>query len=155
MRINPSALGIVREASKLSLLSAIAGLTLYTGCLRPILRGVEDRDLQSLETIALDREKPVVRNIQDYMDEISEESSSASCEEAAMIAFHSKRIGVDQAILRAIRKAENGKDGREYGIIPLGKLKQKYQEDNGYNSLGAFIEYKNEQRSNYAGLLGQ
>lgn len=62
-------------------------------------------------------------------------------DELENILKHSKRIGVEPELLMAIRSAENGVQGREYGIIP----NDSYNVDTGYtDSDGKFYEYKDE-----------
>jgi hypothetical protein len=50
-----------------------------------------------------------------------------------------ERVGVDSDLLLAIRKAENGGEGLEFGVIP----NDRYLKDNGYFVDGKFIDYEN------------
>lgn len=45
--------------------------------------------------------------------------ASAPSREAALIAQEAARTGVDSALLAAIRKAENGRPGREFGVLSV------------------------------------
>lgn len=45
-----------------------------------------------------------------------------------LIDYHARRVGVDASMLRAIRRAENGGPGIEFGIIPT----DSYRQDSGY-----------------------
>jgi hypothetical protein len=45
-----------------------------------------------------------------------------------LIAYHARRVGVDANMIRAIRRAENGGPGIEFGIIPT----EGYRQDEGF-----------------------
>jgi len=61
--------------------------------------------------------------------------------EDRMIEYHCRMRGVDPDIVKAIRRAENGVPGREFGIIPT----DRYREDEGFtDSDGRFIRYRSE-----------
>ena len=51
--------------------------------------------------------------------EPSASAASAPPREAALIAQEAARTGVDSALLAAIRKAENGRPGREFGVLSV------------------------------------
>ena len=62
--------------------------------------------------------------------------------EETIINYHANRIGVDPKLLMAIRKAENGGDGVEFGILSGGA---RYEKDKGYSDAnGVFCEYDSE-----------
>lgn len=61
-------------------------------------------------------------------------------EELETIVFHANRYGVDPAILLAIREAENGRDGLQFGIINT----ESYNADRGYTIGNEFHPYPNE-----------
>lgn len=58
---------------------------------------------------------------------------SLPSDEVSMIKKHAKRVGVDPEILMALRLTENGGPGREFGILPQGNAKERYDSDKGYN----------------------
>lgn len=60
-------------------------------------------------------------------------------QENRLIEETAKRVGVEYKLLRAIRKAENGKEGLEFGVIPI----PDYKKDNGKKENGKIIPYKN------------
>lgn len=62
------------------------------------------------------------------------------------ILLHSQRLNVPAELIMAIRMAENGGEGREYGILPSGTIqKTRYAEDTGYRTLqGEFRTYVND-----------
>ncbi len=61
------------------------------------------------------------------------------CDEDYIIGYTAERVGVDVDLLKAIRKAENGVNGLEFGIIPT----LAYESDNGIIENGRFRTYKN------------
>ena len=62
--------------------------------------------------------------------------------EIPQIIKHSQRVGVDPALLAAVRSSENGKTDIAYGIIPQGPAKVKYSNDKGYTLNGKFFLYE-------------
>jgi|SRR3989344_1724495 len=56
------------------------------------------------------------------------------------IRAHAQRIGADERLMLAIREAENGRAGRQFGIMPNGR----YEADNGYTENGQFNQYPND-----------
>jgi len=67
-------------------------------------------------------------------------SSYFSDSEFEIINYTAECVGVDSAYLMAIRKAENGRDGLEFGIISTSE----YGRDIGIVENGEFRGYKNE-----------
>ena len=65
-------------------------------------------------------------------------------DELAMISFHAKRVGIEPELLLAVRSAENGTPGREYGVLPKGKTRKRYANDNGVVYNGLFYPYASE-----------
>ncbi len=65
-------------------------------------------------------------------------------DELPMILKHAERVGVDPALLLAIRSAENGRDALAYGIKPLNQVKERYDADQGYIVDGKFQKYTDE-----------
>ena len=61
-------------------------------------------------------------------------------DETSLIFKHAERLDIEPELLMAIRTAENGAPGREYGIIPNAR----YAQDNGYTMNGTFYPYINE-----------
>ena len=62
--------------------------------------------------------------------------------EIPQIIKHSQRVGVDPALLAAVRSSENGKTDIAYGIITQGPAKVKYSDDKGYTLNGKFVQYQ-------------
>ena len=60
--------------------------------------------------------------------------------ELETIEFHAQRVGVDTALMLAIREAENGREGLQFGIIPT----PRYNQDNGYTYNGQLHHYPND-----------
>ena len=52
------------------------------------------------------------------------------------IRAHAQRIGADERLMLAIREAENGRAGRQFGIMPNGR----YRADNGYTENGQIMD---------------
>jgi len=52
------------------------------------------------------------------------------------IRAHAQRVGVDERLMLAIREAENGRAGRQFGIMPNGR----YRADNGYTENGQIMD---------------
>lgn len=61
-------------------------------------------------------------------------------DEIPLIFKHAERLDIEPELLMAIRTAENGAPGREYGIIPNAR----YAQDKGYTMNGTFYHYINE-----------
>ncbi len=80
--------------------------------------------------VSADYNKPKVSEVND-VDELSEDY---------IINYTAERVGVDVNLLKAIRKAENGGKGIEFGIIPT----KKYENDKGIVENGEFRKYKND-----------
>lgn len=68
-------------------------------------------------------------------------------EELPKIIFHAKAMGIEPELLMAVRATENGKK-YPYGIIPTGKLKQRYETDSGYYFKGKFVRYESDLEKN-------
>jgi hypothetical protein len=64
--------------------------------------------------------------------------------ELLKIVEHAKIRGLEPELLMAIRVAENGNDSIAYGVLPRGKIKERYNEDTGYTKDGTFYPYQNE-----------
>jgi len=60
--------------------------------------------------------------------------------ERETIRYHAKRVGVDEELMLSIREAENGRQGRQFGIMP----NSRYNNDSGYTDNGRFQEYPND-----------
>ena len=60
--------------------------------------------------------------------------------ERETIRYHAKRVGVDEDLMLSIREAENGSEGKQFGIMP----NSRYNSDRGYNENGQFQEYPND-----------
>ena len=59
-------------------------------------------------------------------------------EEFEIVQAHGKRVGVNPNLMLAIRKAENGSEGLEFGVMHT----DRYNEDKGYMKDGIFVLYK-------------
>src|SRR4030067_1517187 len=64
--------------------------------------------------------------------------------EILKIIEHAKIIGLEPELLMAIRVSENGKDSVAYGILPSGKITERYNNDTGYIKDKIFHPYQNE-----------
>ncbi len=60
--------------------------------------------------------------------------------ELETIAYHANRVGVDLPLLLAIREAENGRNGVQFGIMHMGK----YNNDSGFAHNNNFYSYPND-----------
>ncbi|MEK6884865.1 MAG: hypothetical protein AABY22_34860 [Nanoarchaeota archaeon] len=62
-------------------------------------------------------------------------------EEKETILYHSRRVGADEKLMLSIRESENGRAGRQFGVMP----DSRYNRDRGYtNENGEFIEYPDD-----------
>ena len=61
--------------------------------------------------------------------------------ELPQILKHAKIVDIEPELLMAIRLAENGRDSLAYGILPQGKLKEKYENERGYYYEEKFYPY--------------
>jgi len=73
-------------------------------------------------------------------DLIDYKTDDFSEQEYDIINYTADRVGVKPALLMAIRKAENGREGLEFGIIPT----KAYEEDKGIFENGKIREYNDE-----------
>lgn len=76
----------------------------------------------------------------DKEKDIDYKTDDFSKEEIEIINYNAKRVGVDAALLMAIRKAESGGEGLEFGIIPT----KAYENDGGIIENGKLRAYENE-----------
>lgn len=60
--------------------------------------------------------------------------------ELQAIRRHAQRVGVDERLMLAIREAENGGRGRQFGIMPNAR----YNNDRGHSENGQFHEYPDD-----------
>ena len=60
--------------------------------------------------------------------------------ERETIIYHAKRVGVDEDLMLSIREAENGRGGRQFGVMP----NPRYNRDRGYTDNGNFVEYPDD-----------
>ncbi len=63
-------------------------------------------------------------------------------QEIPFIEFHAKRVGIEPELLMAVRMAENGGRGKEYGILTSGSGRKAYDNDKGYEYNGQFYNYR-------------
>lgn len=57
---------------------------------------------------------------------------------------HAERLEVEPEMLMALRSAEDGGRGVEYGIFPKGADKKRYEKDQGYFWKDQFFKYESE-----------
>ena len=60
--------------------------------------------------------------------------------ELETIAFHANRVGAELPLLLAIREAENGRNGLQFGVIP----NSKYNADSGFTYNNVLHPYPND-----------
>ncbi len=114
-----------RDFLKFLLISA-----LVSGC---------DENFNKENNIEMSRRRQ--RNIPERRQEVREDYPNFRYRnELDTIRFHARRVGVDERLMLSIREAENGRRGRQFGIMPT----QRYNNDRGYNNNGQFQNYPND-----------
>lgn len=116
---------------------AIISLALLSGCDYNLNENcyeenIEERGANDTETGLEVREQP--------LEAIPAYPNFRFQDELNTIRFHAGRVGADERLMLAIREAENGRAGRQFGVMP----NERYDADNGYTENGQFHRYPDD-----------
>ena len=114
--------------------SSLIGVMAFLGCDNYNKKAIDNvnfkEDVVSLADEGCERVR--VRNLRELYPNFRFQ------DELETIRFHAERVGVDVALMLAIREAENGREGLQFGV-PYST--RGYDGDNGYDYNGRFHQY--------------